>query len=135
LRDRTKDFKTAGARILVVDPHEPYRGLHFLKDPLIESITRGLSEQESSRLRGLLKSANLNPEGEELPILADSARTVSATYGVAFQLKIHTEWSNRPACFIVDRNGILRIALRSKTFDDRRTADELLEALATLKRD
>jgi hypothetical protein len=43
-------------------------------------------------------------------ILADRAATVSATYGVAFQM-IGT--ANRPATFVIDRDGVVRFAYRA----------------------
>jgi peroxiredoxin len=48
-------------------------------------------------------------------------------------MRIHTEWSNRPATFIIDRDGILRYARRAQTFSDRPSANEVLAELARLK--
>jgi peroxiredoxin len=66
------------------------------------------------------------------PLLLDPSLTVSATYGVAFQMRIHTELSNRPATFIIDRDGILRFAQRAQTFADRPKADEIIAQLKKL---
>ena len=43
-------------------------------------------------------------------ILADRAATVSATYGVAFQA---LGGANRPATFVIDREGIIRFEYRA----------------------
>jgi peroxiredoxin len=81
----------------------------------------------------LLKEAGFELEDVHMPILADPAHTVSATYGVAFQMQIHTEWSNRPASFVIDHQGIIRFAHRAKSYSDRPTPEALLKELAKLK--
>jgi len=111
LRDRLGDFRAAGAEVLVIDPHESYRVRHMLKE------------------------AGFDPEDLHVPVLADPANVVSASYGVAFQMRIHTEWSNRPAVFVIDRTGVIRSAHRAKTFDDRPTPVDLLGELAKLRAD
>ena len=108
MRERLKDFDDAGAQVLVVDPHESYRVKHMLKE------------------------AGFKAEDLHVPVLADPAHAVSATYGVAFQMKIHTEWSNRPATFIIDRDGKVRFEHRAKTYGDRPKPDEMLKELAKL---
>jgi peroxiredoxin len=108
LRNRLKDFDARGAQVLVVDPHESYRVRHMLKE------------------------AGFEPEDVHVPILADPAHAVSATYGVAFQMQIHTEWSNRPSSFVIDREGIIRFAHRAQSYSDRPTPDALLKDLAKL---
>jgi peroxiredoxin len=109
LRDRLGDFRVAGAELLVIDPHESYRVRHMLKE------------------------AGFDPEDLHVPVLADPAYSVSATYGVAFQMQIHTAWSNRPAVFVIDRRGIIRFAHRAKSFNDRPTPAAILKDLAKLK--
>lgn len=105
MRDRIKDFDNRGVQILAVDPHESYRVRHMLRD------------------------VGLKADAVAFPILADPANTVSATYGVAFQMNIHTEWSNRPTTFIVDKSGAVRYARRGTTFGDRPKPDEILKEL------
>jgi peroxiredoxin len=108
LRDKSEAFRQRGAQILVVDPHEPYR------------------------VRHMLKNVGAAADDVAFPILADPAYTVSATYGVAFQMNIHTEWSNRPATFVIDRQGTIRYERRATTFNDRPTPDEILKELDAL---
>ena len=67
------------------------------------------------------------------PLLLDPSHIVSATYGVAFQMRIHTELSNRPATFLIDRSGVIRYERRAKTFSDRPSADEILAELKKLQ--
>lgn len=109
LRDKLSEIHEAGAELVAVDPHELWAS------------------------KSLLKETGLSTEDLHYPLLTDPALTVSATYGVAFQMRIHTEWSNRPAAFIIDRDGILRYAQRAQTFSDRATAGVILAELARLK--
>ena len=67
------------------------------------------------------------------PLLLDPACTISATYGVAFQMRIHTERSNRPATLLIDRDGVIRYERRAKTFADRPTVDEILAELRKIR--
>jgi peroxiredoxin len=105
LRDKIKDFEDRNVQLLAIDPHESYR------------------------VRHLMREVGSSPDAVAFPILADAAVTVSATYGVAFQMNIHTEWSNRPATFIVDREGVIRYERRGTTFFDRPNPPEILEEL------
>jgi peroxiredoxin len=63
---------------------------------------------------------------------ADLANTVSATYGVAFQRNIHTQWSNRPATFLLDKDGVIRYERRAKTYGDRPKPDDIVQELDKL---
>lgn len=108
-RGRMNEFEELGARLLIVDPHESLRVKHFLR------------------------FAGARVDDLHVPMLADSVHTVSATYGVAFQMRIHTEWSNRPATFVIDRAGIVRYEHRAKSFDDRPKPDEPLSVLKRIK--
>ncbi len=103
LRDNVQEFDSAGAQLLVVDPHESWSAKRFLKDVGLETGDVGY------------------------PLLLDPTLSVSATYGVAMQMRIHTELSNRPAAFVIDRDGILRYEHRAKTFSDRPSPAELLD--------
>jgi peroxiredoxin len=60
------------------------------------------------------------------PVLADPAGRISAAYGVAQQMRIHGEWSNRPATFLIDMDGILRFRHLGTTFSDRPSVDKIL---------
>jgi peroxiredoxin len=102
LRDQVAEFDKAGAQLLVVDPHEAWSAKRFLKDVGLQSGDVGY------------------------PLLLDPAQTVSAAYGVAMQMRIHTELSNRPAAFVIDREGIIRYQRRAATFSDRPSAEDLL---------
>ena len=101
-------FDAAGVQILVVDPHESYRVRHMLKD------------------------SGLEAKDLHVPVLADPTHVVSATYGVAFQMRIHTEWSNRPATFIIDRQGIIRFAQRARKYSDRPNVEKLFQEVDKL---
>ena len=103
MRDKVQEFTDAGAQLIVVDPHESWSAKRFLKDVGFESGEIGY------------------------PLLLDPTHTVSATYGVAMQMRIHTELSNRPASFVIDRDGVIRYERRAKTFSDRPSPADLLD--------
>lgn len=109
MRERLSDLEKAGAQLIAVDPHEAWPAKHFLREVGVES-------------------GDLN-----YPLLLDPAQIVSATYGVASQMRIHTELSNRPTTFIIDRDGVIRYERRAKTFSDRPTPDEILAELQMLR--
>ena len=66
-------------------------------------------------------------------MLMDPSLTVSADYGVAFQMRIHTELSNRPATFVIDKEGIVRFVQRAERFNDHPSPDKIIEVLSGLK--
>ena len=108
MRDKIAEFKKRNVQVVAVDPHESYR------------------------VRHMLRSVGHRAEELTFPILADPAHTVSATYGVAFQMNIHTEWSNRPATFLIDKDGVIRFERRAKTFSDRPKPEDLLREIDRL---
>lgn len=110
MRDKISEFEKRGAQIVAVDPHE------------------------SHQVRYMLRSVGHRADELTYPILADPAHTVSATFGVAFQMNIHTEWSNRPATFVLDKDGVIRYERCGKTFSDRPKPEELLRELDRLSR-
>ena len=103
MRDQVDEFEKAGAQLIAVDPHESWSAKRFLRDVGSETGDVGY------------------------PLVLDPTHTVSAAYGVAMQMRIHTELSNRPATFVIDRAGVIRYERRAKTFADRPTAKFLLE--------
>ena len=110
MRDREEDFKKLDAQLIGVDPHEIWS------------------------VKFTLKRSGFTPDDLEFPLLMDPSQTVSATYGVAFQMRIHTELSNRPATFIIDKAGILRYAKPGTRFNDRPSPQKILEELRSLKK-
>lgn len=109
LRETLEDLEDLDAQLLAVDPHEIWSAKYLLKET-------GLSSDELS-----------------YPMLMDPALTVSAMYGVAFQMRIHVEVSNRPATFVIDKDGLIRYARRGKTFSDRPTPEQVVDELKRLK--
>jgi len=62
--------------------------------------------------------------------LADPGFWVSAMYGVAFQMRIHSDTSNTPGTFVIDQDGLLRwrqIGTGPKNWSDRPTVEQVLE--------
>jgi peroxiredoxin len=109
LRAKLAEIKEQSAQLLAVDPHEVWSAKFLL----------GETGQSTDDLN--------------FPLLMDPSLTVSATYGVAFQMRIHTEWSNRPATFVIDAEGVLRYAHRGTSFNDRPTANSVIEELKKLR--
>ena len=89
-----------------------------------ESIQTALPEDGFLRLKWRPKV---------LEARVDPTLTVSATYGVAFGMRVHTEESNRPATFIIDKEGVLRYAKRGTSFSDRPTPKQILSELKKLQ--
>jgi peroxiredoxin len=108
LREKLETIQGANTELLAVDPHETWAA------------------------KSLLKDTGLSTDDLQFPLLMDPAQTVSATYGVAFQMRIHVEASNRPATFIIDKSGVLRYARRAKTFSDRPTPAQVVRELTKL---
>lgn len=109
MRDKIAEFEKRNAQVIAVDPHESYR------------------------VRHMLRSVGHRSEELTFPILADPAHTISATYGTAFQMNIHTEWSNRPATFLIDKAGVIRFERRGQTFSDRPKPADLLREIDGLE--
>ncbi|HMO15886.1 MAG TPA: redoxin domain-containing protein [Pirellulaceae bacterium] len=109
LRSKLKQFSDLNTVLLAVDPHD------------------GVSA------RYLLKEAGATTDDLDFSLLLDPAFVASSQYGVSFQMRIHTEWSNRPATFVIDKSGILRFAQRAETFNDRPSPDQLIELIRGLE--
>jgi len=100
------DFDTADAQVFLVVPHERCR-------------TQWWTDRA----------------GGELAVLADPAFWVSSLYGVAFQMRIHSDTSNTPGTFVIDKRGILRsshIGTGRRNFMDRPSASETLTKVKEL---
>ena len=68
--------------------------------------------------------------GGKVVTLADPAFLASSRYGVAFQMRIHTDTSNTPGAFVIDKAGVLRwshIGVGPKNYSDRPTVEQTLE--------
>jgi peroxiredoxin len=68
----------------------------------------------------------------QYPLLLDPTQTVSVMYGVAFQIRIHTEISNRPVTFIIAKQGIWKYAHRGSYFGDRPSVADIIAELKKL---
>jgi len=69
-----------------------------------------IDPHESWAAQSLLREAGKTTDDLSLPLLLDPSLTVSASYGVLFQMNIHIEESSRPATFIVDREGVAALS-------------------------
>ncbi|VTT99576.1 alkyl hydroperoxide reductase thiol specific antioxidant mal allergen : Alkyl hydroperoxide reductase/ Thiol specific antioxidant/ Mal allergen OS=Halorubrum aidingense JCM 13560 GN=C461_07324 PE=4 SV=1: AhpC-TSA [Gemmataceae bacterium] len=102
MRDKIAEFEKRNVQLLAIDPHE------------------------SHRVRRMLRDVGTKPDEVLYPVLADPVNAVSATYGVAFQMGIHTEWSNRPATFVIDKASVIRYEKRGINFSDRPKSSDIL---------
>ncbi len=100
-----KEFEAAGAEILMVESNEEYR------------------------VRSTLTMSGMSADRTNPSILVDDAQVVAATYGVAMQME-HIEWLNRPATFLIDKDGVLRRTILSPSLTDRPSPNFLLDELA-----
>ncbi len=98
----------------------------------LDAIVLAIDPHESWAAKALLKEVGLSTDDVSFPLLLDPTQTVSATYGVAFQMNIHVEVSNRPGTFIIDKNGIIRFAQLGNAFNDRPKPKELIDELKKL---
>jgi len=111
LRDKIAEFEKRNVQLFAIDPHESHRVRHMLWD------------------------VGTKPDEVLYPVLADPVNAVSATYGVAFQMGIHTEWSNRPATFLIDQAGVIRYEKRGTAFGDRPKPADILKEIDALGKD
>ena len=81
----------------------------------------------------MMKDTGLETSDINYPLLIDPSLTVSATYGVAFGMRVHVEVSNRPATFIVDKSGVLQYARLGGNYGDRPKPDEIVERVTKLQ--
>jgi len=108
LRDQLKNIMGSGAAVIAIDPHESFAA------------------------KSLYRDAGYAGADLQYPLLLDPTQTVSAMYGVAFQMRIHTEISNRPATFIIDKQGTLQYARRGSYFGDRPSVADIIAELKKL---
>ena len=109
MREKLDKIEGLDAQLLAVDPHEIWSAKY------------------------LLKETGLSTDDLNYPMLMDPSLTVSATYGVAFQMRIHVEVSNRAATFVIDKNGVIRYSRRARSFADRPSPDQVVAELEKLK--
>ena len=87
---------------------------------------------ESWSAKYLLKEVGYTTDDVNYPLLMDPSLTVSASYGIPFQMRIHTEWSSRPATFIIDKQGVIRFIKRGVAYNDRPKPDDVIAELKKL---
>ena len=91
-----------------------------------------IDPHESWAAKALLEEAGQSTDDLRVPLLLDPSLTVTAAYGVAFQMSIHVEESSRPATFVIDKDGVLRYEKRATSFSDRPKPEEILDELEKL---
>ena len=109
MRDTLDRLEGQNAELLAIDPHESWSAKY------------------------LLRETGFGTDDLQYPMLMDPSLTVSATYGLCFQMRIHTEWSNRPTTFIIDREGVVRYMRRAQSFGDRPSPGDIVAELEKLR--
>ena len=109
MRNSLKSINETGAKVISIDPHESWSAKYMLKD------------------------AGASTDDVFFPLLMDPTQTVSAAYGVAFQMRIHVERSNRPATFVIDKQGVIRFEKRGEKFADRPSPAQIVKVLKELE--
>ena len=104
---RAKDFENAGARVIWVYPG-PAEGVH---------------ERAAEFAAGRAVPANFR-------FVLDPGYTFTVAYSLRWDAPGETAY---PATFLIDRGGVVRYALVSRTHDGRAPAADVLKALASLK--
>jgi peroxiredoxin len=67
--------------------------------------------------------------GEEILVLADGGFRVSTLYSVAFQMRVHTDTSNTPGTYLIDKSGAIRFAHLGqgpRNFHDRPSVETVI---------
>jgi len=108
LRNAAERFEKAGAQLIVVIPHDADR-----------------VERWQKRV------------GDAFPVVCDPGYVASCRYGVAFQMRIHTDTSNTPGTFVIDKKGVLawsHVGTGKKSWGDRPSVDEILAQVDALGR-
>ena len=94
-----------------------------------DAVVLAIDPHEVWSAKYLLNETGLTTEDLNYPLLMDPSLTVSAMYGVAFQMRVHTEWSNRPATFVIDRKGVIRFMKKGESFGDRPSAEQIVREI------
>jgi peroxiredoxin len=97
-----------GVPVFAIDPHEEWAA------------------------RSLLKEAGQTTDDLHVPLLLDASLTVTAEYGVPFQMRIHVEESTRPTTFLIDKAGVLRFERRAQSYSDRPSPQDILREIEKL---
>lgn len=75
--------------------------------------------------------------GVAYPVLCDPGFVASCRYGVAFQMRIHTDTSNTPGTFVIDKEGVLawaHVGAGRRNWADRPSVEETLAQVEALAR-
>ena len=107
LRSYKKRFENLGAVVVLVEAHEQFR------------------------LGRTLSGTAPHHHDSDILLLSDPSSTVSATYGTAMRGRGHTEWSNLPSTFVIDRSGIIRFVHRDPA-DSRVNPEDLIGVLGLI---
>src|SRR5262249_3931392 len=131
LRGQAKEFERRGAQVLLVEANEAYRIRY-----LVRQARRDPKEPRGRPIDKLMTGEGLwlGATGElAWPVVTDPTGTVGASYGVyGHDHNLSGEFTNRPALFVIDRDGVLRFVQQYRSTLEV-PADEILQVLDDLE--
>ncbi|MGD9854197.1 MAG: redoxin domain-containing protein [Planctomycetaceae bacterium] len=120
LLEMQPEFADAQVEVVTIQCHEPYRCRVMVGQELVPQYWFAKQQAPQVRYR----------QGLWWRHLSDPAGAVGATYGVQpLAFSVHSEYINRPATVIVDKDGVVRFAYYGTYWGDRPTIRQTLNML------
>ncbi|MBA4149035.1 MAG: HEAT repeat domain-containing protein [Verrucomicrobia bacterium] len=114
-----RDFEAANAQVFTLECHDMFPARVMVGKELEPKYWFSKTSFKESYTKNIW-----------WPHLVDRAGVVGAEYGVQpMAYVVHSEWINRPAVVIVDKEGIVRFAYYGTFWGDRPSIHEVLEML------
>lgn len=119
LMDLQNEFREAGARVFTIETHDLYRARVMVGkelDPAYWFAKTSFKEAYTNRIWW--------------PHLIDHAGAVASVYGAdPLTFAVHSEFINRPATVIIDKEGIVRLAYHGTYWGDRPSIEQTLKMI------
>lgn len=122
LLELQQEFTAAEAEVVTIQCHEPYRCRVMVGHELIPNYW--FAKQQAPQVH--------YQKGLWWRHLSDPAGAVAAAYGAQpLAFAVHSEYINRPATVIIDKEGIVRFAYYGTYWGDRPTIKQTLDMVRT----
>jgi peroxiredoxin len=131
LRDDRERFERAGATISLIALGPYTRAQLFCDERHVPFECLSDPDQDAYRAFGLERGSNLQLFGPQL--LLRYARAILKRDVETAKLS-GDDYRQMPGVFVIDRSGVIRYAYRNRDVADNPPNDEVLEALAPLRR-
>lgn len=116
-----QDFIDSDVAVATIECHEPYRSRVMVGQELLPQYWFANQAPQAGYPGAMWWSH-----------LSDPAGAVGATYGVSpLAFAVHSEYINRPATVIIDKEGIVRFAYFGTYWGDRPSIEQTLEMVNT----